>query len=454
MYLLQRMYMLVLTPAYSFISCLDEKVRESVLSFSIHCIIFNMFMYTAWDALGISVGYAELLIVNTFFLGVVILFSIKGSLKKVNWNGWIVYPWIMCCILILLSGVHHNITSALMFATCVMLFVFPCLYFVWNNRGDYETLYLKTAKATINVLLVYIAVHLIFFPIIEGTAYYGIAINPNSNGLLGTAGVISSLYLIMMVGNKKILWLHYLSLGIAFALAYISASRASFIAMVMAFVCFCICIIRLKKQENKIKEGFITILVILIIVCLSTSVLNMFLENVTPRIKEGIINHMIAEASTEDEELEDKDSSISDKFNRGDDLNSISSGRIVIWKAYLSELNLIGNERGDHGLYVAYTGKYLSAHNSYIEIAYRSGIFAGLLYAYIALYAAVYSFKGLFGKKMFEYKMTIIPMAIMAFGVLSNLERALYPLEKVHILFFFLAFGPMFVNNKQKKLVD
>jgi len=249
--------------------------------------------------------------------------------------------------------------------------------------------------------------------------------------------------------------LYYLSLGVAFSLAYISASRASFIAIWMVFICFCICIVRSKTQGKKFKEGFVTIVAIIIIICLSTGVFSIFLKSITPSIKEGITNSMTAEASSEEDETDDMDSSISDKFNRGDDLNDISSGRIVIWKAYLSKLNLIGNERGNHGLYIAYTGKYLSAHNSYIEIAYRCGIIAGLLYAYIALYAASYSFKGLFGKKVFDCKMAIIPMAVMAFGVLSNLERALYPLEKAHILFFFISFAPKYEKNKKEnKAID
>ncbi len=448
MYLLQKLYIFALTPFQKIVVNLSEKTRDIGLWVALHCMIFNMFMYTAWANLGINFGYAELLVINTGFLGIAIIFSLKEPLKKVEWNGWIVYPWMLCCVHILLSGLHHNITSALMFSTCVMLFVFPCLFFVWNNRGDYETLYYKVSKAMIHILFVYFALHLVLFPVIEGEAYYGIAVNPNSNGLLGTAGIIASLYLIM-VGKKKQLWLHYLSLGVAFALTYISASRASFIAITMAFIAFCICLVRLKKQENNIKESLKIIVVAVVVVCLSTGVFSAFLKNVTPSIKGGIENSMTAEASTEEDELEGSDSSIGDKFNRGDNLNDISSGRIVIWQAYLSEMNLIGNERGDRGLYVAYTGKYLSAHNSYIEIGYRCGIFAGLLYAYIALYAAVYSFKGLFGKKLFNYTMTIIPMAVMAFGVLSNLERALYPLEKVHILFFFLAFAPIFVKQKQ-----
>ena len=448
MYLLQNIYIMVLSPLQKLIDNIDCKTKDIVLSLSLHCMIFNMFMYTAWANLGINVGYAELLIINTAFLAIAIVCSLKEPLKKVEWNGWIVYPWMLCCAHILISGLHHSITSALMFSTCVMLLIFPCLFFVWNNRGDYETLYYKVSKAMIHILFVYFAIHLILFPVIEGAAYYGIAVNPNSNGLLGTAGIIASLYLIM-VGKKKQLWLHYLSLGVSFALTYISASRASFIAIMMAFICFCICIFRLKKQEDNIKEALKIIAVALIVVMLSATAFSTFLTNVTPSIKDGIVDNMTAEASTEEEELEGSDSSIGDKFNRGDNLNDISSGRIVIWQAYLSEMNLIGNERGDRGLYVAYTGKYLSAHNSYLEIGYRCGIFAGLLYAYIALYAAVYSFKGLFGKKVFSYSMTIIPMAVMAFGVLSNLERALYPLEKVHILFFFLAFMPIFVKQKQ-----
>ena len=39
----------------------------------------------------------------------------------------------------------------------------------------------------------------------------------------------------------------------------------------------------------------------------------------------------------------------------------------------------------------------------------------------------------------------------MAFGVMSNLERAIYPVEKIHIFMYFIALAPIIMKAGQKK---
>ena len=114
---------------------------------------FQFFMYTAWYGLGIEYGYAQLFMINTFLLGIMIVCSMNKPLTKVKWSPWIWIPWFLCSILIIISGIHHNITGALMMFAFLMLLVFPALYFVWNNRGDYHVLYAIVCKAIITMMI-------------------------------------------------------------------------------------------------------------------------------------------------------------------------------------------------------------------------------------------------------------------------------------------------------------
>ena len=86
MYLLQNLYIFFLAPIHKIVGKIDEKARDFILSYAIHCLIFNMFMYTAWANLDINFGYAHLLIINAIFLGVIIVFSIKEPLRNKKKN--------------------------------------------------------------------------------------------------------------------------------------------------------------------------------------------------------------------------------------------------------------------------------------------------------------------------------------------------------------------------------
>ncbi|NLD19047.1 MAG: hypothetical protein GX663_02210 [Clostridiales bacterium] len=452
---LQRFYMLVLNPIFIVTGRINEKHRNVVIFICMFLIMSQIFLYTTYEKYGIPFGYAKLFIVNTVLLMIAIMFSVKAPLCVVKWNKAIYMPWFIFALLVAATGIHHNVTGAFLFFAGLMVIIYPCLFFVWNNRKDYMTLFNICSESIITMTVIYFVICLVTSPYQGAEAYFGISVNPNSVGVLGVAGVISSLQL--MCTEKKRLWVYCVVFGMSCTMIYLSASRASVIAGFCSFVVFAICCFRgLDKEKPEIIRKTIMFAVVIIVVLISIVGYKYVLVNVTPQISSAIV------AKSVDKQLDDKmvtdvkgSSYLIDKFQKGDDVNTFSSGRITIWKEYISKLNIIGNERGNDGLYIPSSGIKMAAHNTYLEIAYRSGIFAGLLYGWIAIYSAVYTFRFLFGKKLFDIKLSLIPMAVMAFGVLSNLERAIYPVEKVHIFLFFIALAPMFVSQlKYKEKLD
>ena len=447
MNLLQKIFISVLNPIFGITKKIDIKVRERISDACLIIIAIQFFVFTSWQKYGIEYGYSQLFISNTVLLLIVIVFSVKEPLVKVENNKLFCIPWFLCTVLIIISGLHHNITPALMFFAGTMLFVFPCLYFVWNNRGDYETLFIKASRAIIAAMIIFNILQLAIAPLYSNEAYSGIAVNPNSIGIASTAGVISSLYLIVM--REKHIWIYVLSAGMGAAFAVLSASRASVLAIMLVMISFLVCYLRSCKMRfnGRIKKS-IAIVLILTAVCIgSVSGYRFILSEITPAVREFVLDKVATQAYAEDD-TQENNSALVNKFMNRDGVESMSSGRIYIWKSYIRNLNLVGHERGDQGLYIEEMYGNYSAHNTYLEIAYRSGIFAGLAYAFIAVYAAVYAFRFMFGKKIFDYRLSLIPMAVLAFGVLSNLERALYPLEKAHIFLFFIALAPMFMKRR------
>ena len=448
---MQRIYILVLSKIYNMTRKINKRLKYVLLGICVFCFVMNCILYTAWHTFGLTIGYAELLITNSLFLILIIVFSVDDMIKPVEWNKTIFIPWILCFILIIISGIHHDIPQAFLFSSFINLMIFPCLYFVWADRKDVEILYIIVCKATLLAFFIYFTYNLILSPLTEDTAYYGIAINPNSNGFIGLAGIISALYLICAERAK---WHYILLSGMSMALIYVSLSRASVIAAVLVLLTFIICYYRSKiERKMSFLKTTLVIFSVIAVIFVSLGTYRCFLINITPEINSYVTSEMILEVYAEDQGGEDGNVLL-EKFNKGDDFNELTSGRYQIWKAYVEKLNLLGNERGEMGLYIDSLGRNASSHNNYIEIAYRSGIPAGLLYAFVAVYAAIYAFRFMFSKTRFDYKLSFIPMAVVAFGVLSNLERAMYPLEKVHIFMFFKALIPMFVYSKEKYIAE
>ena len=89
------------------------------------------------------------------------------------------------------------------------------------------------------------------------------------------------------------------------------------------------------------------------------------------------------------------------------------------------------------GLYIDSLGRNASSHNNYIEIAYRSGIPAGLLYAFVAVYAAIYAFRFMFSKTRFDYKLSFMPMAVVGFWCAFESRKSNVSIGKSSYIYVF-----------------
>lgn len=441
--LLQQIYMWILNPIYKITSKVAEPVRNKVVAVCFFLIAVQALAFTALEKQGIYYGYDKLLITGAIFFCIAIIFSVKSPLNIVKWNPVVYIPWFICCTWMIITGFHHNISSSLMFFAGLMLVVFPCFYFVWNNRQDYEVMFKLVAKAIVVAMGLYYIANFLLVPHTMGIEYYGVAVNPNSLGLAGTGGVIASLYL-TLTEKKKWPYITIASLSIAFV--YFSLSRACAIVAFITIIIFVFFSIKYQVKNSIKMYRFVLIVVLLIGIIVSIFGSAWILENITPLTKEKINNVAFAEVYAYDDIEEDTEKPLINEFTKGNNLETLSSGRTVIWKAYIRKLNFVGNDRAK-ALYVEELGLGVSAHNTYLEIGYRCGVLAGLLYAWIAIYAAIYSFNVMFARKTFCNKYALIPMAVMAFGVLSNLERALFPFEKIHILLFFIVLAPIFAKR-------
>lgn len=471
--------MIVLNTLFKLTGRLSERIRDILCVIMIAGIESVSLFFNYWGKInGDAFGYKELFLVNTALLCLAILFSIKEELKPVEWKKILFYCWFAVGILVALPIPDMAGRGTFIMFGGLISFVFPAFYFVWNNRGDYGKLYRLVAIATVISAMLFFIKCILEAPVVVGAAYEGITDNSNTIGIATIGGAIASLALICTEGRWK--YLYMATFGILIAFTLLSQSRASLLAILLAGAAFVIAMVR-GADGGRITKAIADLLILVVI----TGVISVSLQKIMTR-DEPFIHNAKLERATERELAAEKDArwkavaegklseetarrldaiadgtydpdedtaddDIGDKFTKGDgNVERLTSGRVSTWKYYIKHLRLTGHSRKNGDPYIKERGLTAAAHNTYLEIGYRSGIIPGILYGCIAVYAAIWCFAYLFGKKKsFDKSIILVVLAVFAFGVMSNLERAVYPIEKVHILLYFLALTPMFEAKKR-----
>ena len=451
--LLQKIYMLILNP----IAPITEKLTEGMRS---KCIALCMFAFGWINIIGISSAFfnvsisnTERAILNSALLLATIIVSIKHSLRAVKWNRMLLFVWCACAILVIISAFLHPIGDGMRASALVMLVGFPCLFFVWNNRDDWNRLFLTISKAFIAVQITYF----IFCIFIHTTQEYGVRYaatmdNPNPLGFFALTGVITALYLILV--EQRHVWVYMLSCGISISFTVLCMSRASLIAECLIVVMFLVCLIRNIIHTKKVKFWCIRLIAAVIII---SAIVPVGMTLLTMKWEVQAQSNDNVQASTETN-IQTADNQVLEQGLKNRiaapkmDLNAYSSGRIQIWKAYMHQLNWMGNDIKKHFEIEAGVRNY-GAHNTPLEIAYRSGIPAGLLFLLLEVIAGLYMLRYLFGRRRIADYQILYIFAVAGYCVVSMFESLIFPMSKgLTFLFFTVMMVPLAKtesNNKQ-----
>ena len=145
------------------------------------------------------------------------------------------------------------------------------------------------------------------------------------------------------------------------------------------------------------------------------------------------------------------ENSIEQRFEQNtSDINTFSAGRVGIWKAYINQLNIRGNNQ--HKVFdVGTRNRNYGAHNAPLEIAYRCGIPAGILFAVLEIIAIAYAIVRFFCiSKCRDYDFFVIP-AIIGCVIISMFESIVIPFRYDVLLMFFIAFGLVLLKKGKYK---
>jgi hypothetical protein len=121
--------------------------------------------------------------------------------------------------------------------------------------------------------------------------------------------------------------------------------------------------------------------------------------------------------------------------------DSLVSGRVPIWSAYFSELNMRGHDTKAH------LPVRRSAHSAFLQIAYRCGIPAGIALLLLDISVLFFGVRALTGRRAFRAEYLFVGQAAVTQLAESLMESSATPLIGSFCPAFFLIIGFAMFNK-------
>ena len=409
------------------------------------------------------------------------IFSLKDKVRALKLNLPVVILWYLFYLAVVVSVIIHYSYFGI-FTLFLMMVVFPVFFFIWGNRGDFDTLFRMVCRPFANLYILYSLFSLglmVFAPSKYELYNYEIrfqatTIHPNTLGMLAVTGCICCIYLIFAVQHKALRIYYGFGVAVTGYFIMLASSRTSLLCLLAAM--FIILLYSLRRKE---RSAAITSAVLLgvFIIFSGLGLLGSYVhvKNVTAPTPAAItaaqINPTASSASPSSEEAEKEEEPASDKkepsrlaillnrynpFNKS--LNEITSGRVKVWETYFRHLNLTGidYEQRREEILNELPFPVANAHNQYLQTAHTMGFFAGLfeLLANTTVFAIILVRS--FRKGKFRLYDIFCMAAICSFYLLSLMEYIGEPTRRGLYILFFIAVAAFFFkpNNNTAEEPD
>ncbi|MBR3200995.1 MAG: O-antigen ligase family protein [Mogibacterium sp.] len=397
-----------------------------------------------------------------FVLVILVICSIKAPLKKVRWDPILFYLFFIAGLGIVAISFLHPVGKGYRAFGLMMMVGFPCLYYVWNNRGDYDTLYKRLSFATCFVGLLFFIYCMRLAANRELHSLFGrvdgFLRNANMFSMIGMVMVCASLYM-FTVNKKSVPWFIFsaVSFSIGWEIILLGVSRLSILVGaggIFSFIIFGIKT-RIDTMEERGRFGTVSkiaIVVISMIVSIAAGSLMLSINN--RPIEESAATSSgsaVAEAQDNSQKPADDTVSVADRFDTtGMDANAYTAGRITIWKSYAAHLNMWGNSFDRKKIHEITGSVIVHAHNNFLELGYRCGILVACIHILLELYAGIICVIFLFGKRYREPYYLFAIIFMICYAVESMFDIATLPFERHAPFFFYMALITVFGRNAEE----
>lgn len=315
--------------------------------------------------------------------------SWKAPLQKQNWRSGSCLCWLIFCGVMMLSDLFVN--KSFPYVGYVLFFCGGFVFFVWENGGAYKSVRYHMRKGLEWTLLPIILYCIIFRQKKVGVFYNGPFNYHESMSQYALALLI--VFLIewhLLFRQQKLHHRKIMICGIGIALSsfliYYSRTAVCSIAAVLIIVIWGVMqIANLRKYHRKTRELFALGLLILG-VSISVTLITKYALKTLP---EKLGTNVVYQNEIQTTDLPEETMNILEQQQPGWRTGVVSEAaesRNDIWKRYIQKLNITGNAEN---LPLGETG--ISPKNSFLQMAYRYGVFIVVPYMALLLLYGFYA---------------------------------------------------------------
>lgn len=474
---LQDMFTCLLNPWIVIVGKLSDKIRYRIITC---CFVADLVLFCIVRYILHKESYFYNTVCGIFLMLIIALMSLDCSLVRIHWRRSLWLAWFGMCTAFSISDLL--VPKKVCGLGIILALVFTGVFFVWQNHRRKDLLW-KCFKDAIKFSFWLMAViSFLFRPLYAGGRYAGIFTNPNTFGLylyIILAVYMSDLDWIVETGRtwKRSVWT-YISIALVFFYLVLTQARTSLVtAVVIVFMWIVFRIIFAKKYHTWKKFIWHTVLTAAVSVALYPLFFGMvsFLPDFVghPIIFEGEALYLsdgskienlgeavIAEsaqpecivAENDAEALSGVPSNVMERIlyilENTKGLNAITSGRIDIYRGYMSKLNYKGHRQ----ISLEINGKKKNhAHNNWLQFGYTYGILSMFFYGIITVLSVGFSLKFYITQRRKNATYAFMIPAICVGFVTATLTECLFlPFEVFPAFAYWFAFGDLFVKRVPK----
>lgn len=457
---LQKLYILILNPFCGLSESISPGIRKAAVY--IICFLLYATCYCWYSIIGMGTQLTLLsrMLESIVLIVILIFLGLDKPLKPVKWNKPFIYCWFALGMLMLIMGFFNEQNTGYWMTGPVIALGLPCFYMVYGRREKYEMIFDAICKAAMIISIIYFFVCLygeyVSDNVWDATSRYnGLTIDANKIGELCLASFCVIIYY-MLVGKQKA-WriLSMVSMGAIIGQTYLTQSRTTILAM--AFIVGFYLIISVKdavtgKEFGRLSKRIGILVISAVIAAVAVKAIDQVHDNYLMGQQEPQEVSEEADTNTQTAQTTVSTTETSSEYRdlmpaEGQDLNAFSSGRLFIWQTYAEGFNFIGNP-ADAENPISPLIKQRTAHNSLVEITYRSGYITGAVYLILIIMTGIYILKVMIRNNRKnsdgDYFMAIASIGYLIF---TSLMSSFNPLTAIIFLLYALGF-PVLLDRK------
>lgn len=489
----QSIYISLLEGFIPFVGKLSDKIKYGIIT---ACFVADLILFCI-----VRYGlHKESYFYNTVFgiaiMLVITILSLDKKLSFVKWRRSMFFSWMFMCIAFTVSDI---VVSKKCCGLGVLLaFLFPLLFFVWQNHSNKSRLYKCFKDAIKYSFWLAAVVSFLFRPLYEGGRYASIFTNPNTFSLyLFVIFVVFLTDLDDIVQKKRKLKssiITFLSLALSVFYLSLTQTRTSFVTFGVVFLMWVVFRVVIGKKTKSFKPFLKNLIIVLVsIVVLYPAFLGMlkfipgvvghpiifpgetlFLSNGTKieDFGETVIAESVGVESTKvlsgdgqkSEKQSEEPMSESQKkelaptnglerffyvLEHEKGLNALTNGRISIYQGYAKKLNY----KGHKNVSLTINGKTKAhAHNNWLQFGYTYGIISMLFYSVITVLSVLFSIA--FYRNNWKENSSfafLIPGVCIGFVIATLAECLFLPFEVFPAFAYWFVLGETFLKKAYKQ---